>query len=572
MMTNNNFIITYVSNGFTKFDFTFSIKNETELQVFIDNKLQVLYLHYDVYIETDTNYIIMKSPVGSHSQSCVVALVYNPSIQRETNFNNATQIKAQQLNDEFNNLINLQTYLQDNLSCTIKVFDDSLYNLVFPNYEAGKSIIWNNNTFMNSYYNSDEQLNILLTFMQDVKNGVYNVGNGNNGEGNNGEGEYQPTDPKLIDSKDVVYSANYVFADNVEQAINMLSDPINLTYIDSNLNVANVKEALDALKLSNNISYTKNAINTNVSNELSNLDNKINDIVSGNTHIELNNFYMGCAHCIVESSLDNDGLTNHIIQAGENTISIVEPLTIAFSYQNTIKIASLSANQSLVLPLNQICYIYATLNNDNSISFGYSTDEPRYLYFNPVIKPQSNLLLLNRYNNRGDFFYIPSLTMFNNTGSPLKRVYIGQVKFKSDKSLDFINNYVIGNSYSFDIPISIITSNINKEYLKKNRLGTDLLSTNKYFKSRDNFVSGTIGVYEKYSYEFTNGTFNTANTSYISSTISCNFSSQEVWGVVGTHAVNALLFNRATGVSDSQINTPYLPVEGFARLILKRVF
>ena len=124
MAINNNFIITYLSNGETQFNFSFALENETEIQVFIDNKLQVLYIDYDVYINIDMKYIVMKVPVGSHSKSSVIALVYNPTIQRETNFSNATQIQAKQLNCEFDNLINVQKYLQDNLSCTIKVFDE----------------------------------------------------------------------------------------------------------------------------------------------------------------------------------------------------------------------------------------------------------------------------------------------------------------------------------------------------------------------------------------------------------------------------------------------------------------
>jgi hypothetical protein len=154
---------------------------------------------------------------------------------------------------------------------------------------------------------------------------------------------------------------------------------------------------------------------------------------------------------------------------------------MAFSYDNEVILSALKENKIINLPNvpSKIFYIYADLNQNGSISIGYKENKPLYLYHNPILKPASNLLLMDKWVAPSDIFYIPKMTMFDQNNNAIKRLYIGQVSFDSAGKPSYLNNYTCGNSFMQDVSL-----NANSVFTITNRLGTSNLLMDFYFKQK----------------------------------------------------------------------------------------
>lgn len=152
----------------------------------------------------------------------MVLLKYIPKMNRVSEFNNVSQIRAETLNAEFNSVLNYNTYLQDNVERSVKIPVYNNAELILPKSSIGKCLVWNESgNLENSVDNINETLNTLVTFMEESQNngGDDNGGNDNNGGDDNDDGG-NPTDK--VDSKDVIYSGGLLNASNVEEALHEL--------------------------------------------------------------------------------------------------------------------------------------------------------------------------------------------------------------------------------------------------------------------------------------------------------------------------------------------------------------
>ncbi len=112
-MGKDNFI-SYLSMGHDTFFCDFDVKNEEQIEVIVEENLLKYLNDYTIKnFNEKTKIIKLKEKLGSTLYPKLLILKRNLDIARETNFNDDTQIQANLLNLEFDNLINNQQFLKD---------------------------------------------------------------------------------------------------------------------------------------------------------------------------------------------------------------------------------------------------------------------------------------------------------------------------------------------------------------------------------------------------------------------------------------------------------------------------
>lgn len=112
-MEQDNFI-SYLSMGQDTFSCEFKVRHEEQIEVIVEETI-LEYLN-DYVIENfneKTKIIKLKAKLGSTLYPKLLILKRNPDVKRTTDFKDDTQIKANLLNLEFNNVIDNQKYLND---------------------------------------------------------------------------------------------------------------------------------------------------------------------------------------------------------------------------------------------------------------------------------------------------------------------------------------------------------------------------------------------------------------------------------------------------------------------------
>ena len=112
-MEQDNFI-SYLSMGQDTFSCEFKVRHEEQIEVIVEETI-LEYLN-DYIIENfqeKTKVIKLKEKLGSTLYPKLLILKRNPDVKRTTDFKDDTQIKANLLNLEFNNVIDNQQYLND---------------------------------------------------------------------------------------------------------------------------------------------------------------------------------------------------------------------------------------------------------------------------------------------------------------------------------------------------------------------------------------------------------------------------------------------------------------------------
>lgn len=129
----------------TTFPYTFWIKEEDHLDVYVNGTLKVLTTDYTV---SDTQSVTGANVVFNSglAEDDAVAIVYNPDFERATGFSTGGSLRANTLNLELTYLLSLLQYLDTQLGRAIRVEDssDTSATLTVPDPEdnAGKFLAY----------------------------------------------------------------------------------------------------------------------------------------------------------------------------------------------------------------------------------------------------------------------------------------------------------------------------------------------------------------------------------------------------------------------------------------------
>ncbi|UQY80327.1 putative phage protein [Candidatus Hepatincola sp. Av] len=516
-MAQHNLIYIQAS-GEDTFNFSFPIHNSSEIEVFVEQNKKTYLVDYTlINLEFPLKQVKFNYLVGTANAPQMVLLKYLPNMNRVSEFNNVSQIRAETLNAEFNNMLNYNTYLQANVERSVKI---PLYNneeLILPQNSTGKCLIWNENgNLENSIENINETLNTLLTFMAESQNNSgnnKNCDNDNNDDDDNNGGNTGNT----VDSKEVVYSGGILIATNVEDALHELRDSCNLVISVPQLTATDVNSALDELSYATTISYTnENLIDCpNVQLALDNINQKVDDVISGKITLSQ---YNGIKHGLVAGALSKNGWGDFLTSSQPfkiNVLGKVTPLVIAFSKLFVTQLGYFTTDVSLTFPETAgiFYYIYADLKADGTISINYTEHKPYYLGYNHNVVGIIPPLLVDAYKAPSDWFNIANYTMYNSTNQPLTRVYLGFVLFKEDGTPERITPVTYGDYYICDVKIGNAN---NKPFKINNFFGTDVVLVDVKFKSADAPFD------EEYSYSYNLHTISADNSLNIGMNYSVN--------------------------------------------------
>jgi hypothetical protein len=315
----------------------------------------------------------------------------------------------------------------------------------------------------------------------------------------------------IVESRHVKINNNNINASNLQDGLDIICKAQGIYYDNTNTDLKNVNNVQDAIVCINNKVLDCNSNISNINKDLRNLDNLINS-----------DSYKGSLQSIISGRLnDKQGLSEHILF--DKPFSLVVsalncPLKIAFSFNNSLYIGSLNSNVSLNFSsANIYYYIYADLDSNNQVSIGYMNKRPVYQHHNPIYYPSSSNFLVDNYLDKGDFFHIPSMTMFNSNNQAIKRVYIGQVCFNNDGSILYLNNYCHGDSFSCDIGFSG-----GEIFTVKNLIGHQVIFKEMFFKYNRT-------VYEERKNYSMNITSLKANSDNLQAGMNWVVSDQDIW-------------------------------------------
>lgn len=486
-MAKHNLIYIQAS-GEDAFNFSFPIKNSEEIEVFIEQDKKTYLLDYTlINLEFPIKQVKFNYLVGTVNAPQMVLLKYIPKMNRVSEFNNVSQIRAETLNAEFNSVLNYNTYLQDNVERSVKIPVYNNAELILPKSSIGKCLVWNESgNLENSVDNINETLNTLVTFMEESQNngGDDNGGNDNNGGDDNDDGG-NPTDK--VDSKDVIYSGGLLNASNVEEALHELRDSSNIVINVSQLTASNVNDALDELSYAKSISYTNEALADcpNVQLALDNVNQKVDDVISGKITLPQ---YSGIKHGLLSGALNETGWANFLVSKEPFKVSVLgkaTPLVMAFSKLFITQLGYLTTDVSLTFPENVgiMYYIYADLADDGSVSVNYTEHKVYYLGYNRNVVDTISALAVDPYKEPSDWFNIANYTMYNSSNQPINRVYLGSVIFKEDGTAESVVSVTYGDYYICDV--RIIGDSSRKTFKINNLFLTDIVLVDIKFKSAD---------------------------------------------------------------------------------------
>ena len=500
---NEEFII-YESKGQKTFECPLQLSYIEELKVFID---AILVSNTEYTLEEfgeDGQKVVFHQIIGTVNNPVTVLLKKDVLVKRQTCFDNISQIRADILNVELDNVFRNQTYFKNILDKTVVSLEGEY--LFLPKAEEGKTLLWSNNQLSNSFYNIDETLSTLVDFMntggidfsgitankvlyshgsnisnvKEALDDLFNNQGSGGGEGGGGAIENIHASKVIYEKTDLsISNAEQGFNYLIEKSNNIITLPIDskdITVIHDNIDGTTLQDAVNQLSesagilYSNTSSHLENA--TSVQTAIDSLNKKLDDFIAKQSS---NNEYNGALHIIISGPIGTDATSNHIIYKSAKIVSVdcsKTPLSLCFSNNNKKIIQQYSGTSDInFTELNKKYYIYADLMSNN-ISFGYTDKTPSYLCFNTLI---SKALLWEKdsYIAGADFFHIPTMTMYNSSGQAINRLYIGQVEFNDSGAIKYLNNYCHGDYYSCNLQLK---ANAFTEI--PNRIGNNVIFTN----------------------------------------------------------------------------------------------
>ncbi|MFL1781242.1 hypothetical protein ABSA28_00962 [Candidatus Hepatincolaceae symbiont of Richtersius coronifer] len=561
MLAEENYI-SYLSRGESKFVCSFKINFPQELEVYIENQKAVLGSDYLVQdLDKTTKTIEFFYAVGEFLKPKTVMLKRVVNMKRKTDFQNFTQIKPELLNLELDNFLENQIFLQANLNKTIKLGANMVDELFLPSCGPGKALIWKDNgSLINSEANIDDRFNDLENKVRSLQADYNAFVTGPQGEINgtneNGINENDEQINLIISAAEINYQG-IVPAKNIQEAIDYVYNTNNANgdILQENLTIlTSFTASLEAKNIKYNNQDTSFTSGGTIQEAIESLNAKVQNSaqIAGLPLAQ----DLSSPHCILKGPLDSDGLAGHLVYEGPFKLKIEatteNPLLISFTYNYlSLKIA-LTTRTTLSFPpiADKVYYIYADLKDNQKIQVGFTNNRPFYVYHYPNFYANSNAMLIDKYTQPSDYFYIPSLSMFDFNNNNIKRVYIGQVKFNSAGQSTYLNNYVHGNCFCYDIPLSP-----NTKFTLTNRIGHQAVSMSTYFKYNIVYTEDT-------SYNYLDSI--KENTNELKAGLSLNISDQLISGVTPTPSVHCSFQKNAL--------TPLYANTGYLRLTLKRVF
>ena len=161
--------IQYTANGSsTSYDFPFAIFNSTDLDVYLSDTLQsssTYTVSSDDYSNGGTVTFATAPTSGT-----VVTIMRNLSIERTTDFQEGSILRAEVLNDELDYQIACQQQIAENLNRSMVLppyAADSDLDLTLPTPSAGKAIVWNSDG--TNLENSTVEVNVLESTLNSYK-------------------------------------------------------------------------------------------------------------------------------------------------------------------------------------------------------------------------------------------------------------------------------------------------------------------------------------------------------------------------------------------------------------------
>ncbi len=474
-MTNISYI-SYVCKDEKIIKFSLVITKKEDIEVYINNILIDPNNYVVNNIGFDNQNITFVENIGEKDNPSILTIILIADIKRQTKFQNQSQISAHHLNLELDNIIKNQSILYKLLKHSIKSTFETKYNVFLPNPQQDKILCWDKN---GNIVNSDKNINYIIENIDDLKHRL-----------NNFDKNYFPNVKENISLPDSE-NKSIVKNPNTSDEITVFSCD-KIIYKNPNMkNVVNASEAFEFLYNSfRTLQNVQESFNTKIlalrQNE-SSLISKIQELEVKSQHITSNNNeqYITLCHAIISAKTNMQGYTDFLSNTSKPyelilTASAETPFIVSFSNNRQTIIKKIEQNLFLNAKMTtEILYIYLELQEDNNIILGCTENKPLYLYSFPNIN--NSMFILDKYNFKGDYFHIPSLTMYTNSNKSVNRIYIGQVAFdETGNYLSFCNNFALGNSIVFDVNIA---NKIDTMVKFNNPFGVENLLHNIYLKS-----------------------------------------------------------------------------------------
>lgn len=131
------------SAGQTTFAYTFWIKEEDHLDVYVNSVLQTLTTDYTISTTQNVNggNVVFNSGLTLNDE---VAIVYNPDVERLTDFQTSGKFSATDINLELSYIISLLQYLNTQVARTLRLSDPTAgTSTALPAPQAGYLFRWN---------------------------------------------------------------------------------------------------------------------------------------------------------------------------------------------------------------------------------------------------------------------------------------------------------------------------------------------------------------------------------------------------------------------------------------------
>ena len=162
--------IQYVADGVSQsYEFPFAIFNSSDVNVYFDDVLQEKNLYVVSKAQNSAGGNVRFESVPS--TGTVITIIRNLSIERISDFQEGSVLRADVLNDELDYQIACQQQIAENLNRTMVLppyaIDNDL-NLTLPTPQAGKAIVWNSDG--TNLENSTVKVNALESTLKEYKN------------------------------------------------------------------------------------------------------------------------------------------------------------------------------------------------------------------------------------------------------------------------------------------------------------------------------------------------------------------------------------------------------------------
>ncbi|MGV3278551.1 hypothetical protein ACFX5K_02770 [Rickettsiales bacterium LUAb2] len=458
----DNYIIKYWSKGLQEFVFNFKINDFAEIIVWLNDDLQYM-SDYRIQIEaiTGKNKVIFKNKIGTESNPILVTIAKQPFVTRQSTFLNFTSFRAEILNEELDNCIELIKAKSNILNNAVLKSNLELNNteIRLPKSLEGRGLYWGKNgKLLNTDFNLNDIINNIITDGQITINSL---------EANIIKLDTQKTNIKQVNVQKFLEEL-----DSSLQRLNAGIEDIAIKALDSINKIGDLliikEQQLEVIKqvnkLKNNQINNRDSIAQLNKQIIESFPNK--QMQKTQTIVKAPQNSKG-EYCYIDAENIKRGFVLDIININKDN-----PLIINFAnndkHVNEFTINVLKDFQKSLYLTERIAgryYLYIQLI-DNNFMFSGSLDKPFYSFDIP--KPQQlqayGLLKNNSYfviNNNSLYEYDHLLAEFK----IIKKVYIGYIDidengfllsgrklqyFSFKAELDYYLDIFTTNSYVLD--------------------------------------------------------------------------------------------------------------------------